>query len=100
MAQDTGGAIRGAVRADFFWGFDMRRVIRRGACGSDADVDAVAEGHGATSDGESAQEPSVAGRLRRRARQEPSKELSSELAADAQPSFFFFYFLAARRLSA
>jgi membrane-bound lytic murein transglycosylase A len=21
MAQDTGGAIRGAVRADFFWGF-------------------------------------------------------------------------------
>jgi len=21
LAQDTGGAIRGAVRADFFWGF-------------------------------------------------------------------------------
>jgi len=21
MAQDTGGAIKGAVRADFFWGF-------------------------------------------------------------------------------
>jgi membrane-bound lytic murein transglycosylase A len=21
MAQDTGGAIRGSVRADFFWGF-------------------------------------------------------------------------------
>ena len=24
LAQDTGGAIRGAVRADFFWGFGPR----------------------------------------------------------------------------
>ncbi|MCK7490540.1 MAG: 3D domain-containing protein [Comamonadaceae bacterium] len=30
MAQDTGGAIRGAVRADFFWGFGAEAGARAG----------------------------------------------------------------------
>ncbi len=31
LAQDTGGAIRGAVRADFFWGFGPMPAARRDA---------------------------------------------------------------------
>jgi membrane-bound lytic murein transglycosylase A len=31
MAQDTGGAIRGAVRADFFWGFGADAGIKAGS---------------------------------------------------------------------
>jgi membrane-bound lytic murein transglycosylase A len=30
-AQDTGGAIRGAVRADFFWGFGEYAAIKAGS---------------------------------------------------------------------
>ena len=30
LAQDTGGAIRGAVRADFFWGFGEQAAIQAG----------------------------------------------------------------------
>jgi membrane-bound lytic murein transglycosylase A len=30
MAQDTGGAIKGAVRADFFWGFGAEAGARAG----------------------------------------------------------------------
>jgi membrane-bound lytic murein transglycosylase A len=30
LAQDTGGAIRGAVRADFFWGFGAEAGERAG----------------------------------------------------------------------
>jgi membrane-bound lytic murein transglycosylase A len=30
MAQDTGGAIRGAVRADLFWGFGAEAGERSG----------------------------------------------------------------------
>jgi membrane-bound lytic murein transglycosylase A len=30
LAQDTGGAIRGAVRADFFWGFGDQAGIQAG----------------------------------------------------------------------
>ncbi len=30
LAQDTGGAIRGAVRADFFWGFGAQAAIQAG----------------------------------------------------------------------
>jgi membrane-bound lytic murein transglycosylase A len=30
MAQDTGGAIKGAVRADFFWGFGKEAGSRPG----------------------------------------------------------------------
>jgi membrane-bound lytic murein transglycosylase A len=30
FAQDTGGAIRGAVRADFFWGFGEIAALRAG----------------------------------------------------------------------
>ena len=30
MAQDTGGAIRGAVRADFFYGFGPEAMARAG----------------------------------------------------------------------
>ncbi len=36
LAQDTGGAIRGAVRADFFWGFGRRQGVKRAACASRA----------------------------------------------------------------
>ena len=28
LAQDTGGAIRGAVRADYFWGFGAQAFVR------------------------------------------------------------------------
>jgi membrane-bound lytic murein transglycosylase A len=31
LAQDTGGAIRGVVRADLFWGFGAQAGIRPGA---------------------------------------------------------------------
>ncbi len=31
LAQDTGGAIRGAVRADFFWGFGEIAAVRAGS---------------------------------------------------------------------
>ena len=34
LAQDTGGAIRGAVRADFFWGFGDEPDARRAGCAS------------------------------------------------------------------
>mgnify|MGYP003454612210 CR=1 FL=1 len=30
LAQDTGGAIRGAVRADFFWGFGAEAGAQAG----------------------------------------------------------------------
>ena len=30
MAQDTGGAVRGAVRADFFWGFGEEAAAQAG----------------------------------------------------------------------
>jgi membrane-bound lytic murein transglycosylase A len=30
LAQDTGGAIRGAVRADFFWGFGENAAAQAG----------------------------------------------------------------------
>ena len=30
LAQDTGGAIRGAVRADFFWGFGEEAAAEAG----------------------------------------------------------------------
>jgi membrane-bound lytic murein transglycosylase A len=30
LAQDTGGAIRGAVRADFFWGFGAEAGVQAG----------------------------------------------------------------------
>ncbi len=30
LAQDTGGAIRGAVRADFFWGFGAQAAVQAG----------------------------------------------------------------------
>ena len=30
MAQDTGGAIKGAVRADFFWGFGAEAGAQAG----------------------------------------------------------------------
>jgi len=30
LAQDTGGAIRGAVRADFFWGFGDTAAAQAG----------------------------------------------------------------------
>jgi membrane-bound lytic murein transglycosylase A len=30
LAQDTGGAIRGAVRADFFWGFGEKAGAQAG----------------------------------------------------------------------
>ena len=39
MAQDTGGAIRGVVRADYFWGFgpqagrEAGRMLQTGGCG-------------------------------------------------------------------
>ncbi len=45
MAQDTGGAIRGAVRADFFWGFGREAGTRsRPDAAGRPDVAAVAEG--------------------------------------------------------
>jgi membrane-bound lytic murein transglycosylase A len=31
FAQDTGGAIKGAVRADFFWGFGEIAAVRAGS---------------------------------------------------------------------
>jgi len=30
LAQDTGGAIKGAVRADFFWGFGETAAVQAG----------------------------------------------------------------------
>jgi membrane-bound lytic murein transglycosylase A len=30
LAQDTGGAIRGAVRADFFWGYGEKAATQAG----------------------------------------------------------------------
>jgi len=30
LAQDTGGAIKGAVRADFFWGFGAEAGMQAG----------------------------------------------------------------------
>jgi membrane-bound lytic murein transglycosylase A len=30
LAQDTGGAIKGAVRADFFWGFGENAATQAG----------------------------------------------------------------------
>ncbi len=31
MAQDTGTAIRGAVRADYFWGWDASAAVKAGS---------------------------------------------------------------------
>ena len=45
LAQDTGGAIRGAVRADFFWGFGDDAGREAGRMKQDGpDVDPVADG--------------------------------------------------------
>jgi hypothetical protein len=38
LAQDTGGAIKGAVRADFFWGFGAEAGARPGACASKGEM--------------------------------------------------------------
>ena len=49
LAQDTGGAIRGAVRADFFWGFGDDAGPRGGPDEAGRpDVAAVAEGSAPT----------------------------------------------------
>jgi hypothetical protein len=44
VAQDTGGAIRGVVRADYFWGFGDEAEDRAGAEAARHDVGAAAQG--------------------------------------------------------
>ena len=49
LAQDTGGAIKGVLRADFFWGFRRRRRSRGGSHEAGGqDVAVVAEGRAAS----------------------------------------------------
>ena len=41
MAQDTGGAIRGVVRADYFWGFGPKAGMEAGRMLEDGRMSAV-----------------------------------------------------------
>ena len=73
LAQDTGGAIRGAVRADFFWGFGDDAGRRGGPDEAGrADVDPVAEGRRAARTDRAAESLSAAARAGERRRQPAS----------------------------